>query len=430
MEKKEKKEKEKEYAVPSKSTDSDTVFKLSIQRQFEEQKQLNKILKDQLTSLTQCVKVAQTDIFDGKNSIKTMDSISKVEKFKPDIHEPIIFWDRFRLFATYKEWDDAKSILMFPYFLDDYCFQWCQQLPAGGKDTIVHLKESFLKKFSNKEENQWVVFNKLAQRTQKTDENVADYIKEVLYMCRQVNESEEHQRRKVIAGLLPEIKSFVITKEPKTMDDVERCAKIAENMQASGGSAKNMPDGNKLDYLTRMVEELKLKDTHEVMGIDENRSRAQKRVTFQSNDISGDNSGARSAYTRSPERVEYQRPDSREMPRYRERSISPWTRREMPQYRDRSASPRNRRDMPRYDQRSTSPWNGRLNYNTRSRQSEMGDGQIPQNKCTRCGKYNCIPYSCPALNVKCFYCKAIGHYEQCCRKKHHFLARRGAGRRN
>ncbi len=126
------------------------------------------------------MKNPQTDIVDSKSSIHTMDCISKGEQFKPDVHEPTIFWDRFRLFSTYKECDDAKSILMFPYF----CFQWRQQLQPGEKDTVAHLKESFLKKFSNQEENQWVVFNKLAQRTQRTDEKVSDYIKEVLYMCR------------------------------------------------------------------------------------------------------------------------------------------------------------------------------------------------------------------------------------------------------
>ncbi len=114
-----------------------------------------------------------------------------------------------------------------------------------------------------------------------------------------VNESDEHQRRNVIAGLLPEIKRFVITKEPRTMDDVERCAIISENIQASSGSTVNAAqDGKKLDYLTRMVEDLKLKDTHEVMGLDENRGRdpLQKKVTFQRNARSG---GAVGVYGRS-----------------------------------------------------------------------------------------------------------------------------------
>ncbi len=124
----------------------------------------------------------------------------------------MLFWDRIILYGGYKEWDNAKTLQMFPFFISDSEFQWFRQLADGEKDTLAHLKASFLKKFSNKEENRWIVFKRLAERVQKPGEKVKDYMADVLYLCRQVGEENDHQQRKIMAGLLPGIRKFVVDK--------------------------------------------------------------------------------------------------------------------------------------------------------------------------------------------------------------------------
>ncbi len=50
-------------------------------------------------------------------------------------------------------------------------------------------------------------------------------------MCRQVGEDADHQQRKVIAGLQPEVKKFVISQNPQTLDEIEQSAKVAEALE-------------------------------------------------------------------------------------------------------------------------------------------------------------------------------------------------------
>lgn len=420
----------KYHTEPVKPIDGGTVFKLDIQRQFEEQKKLNVNLQGELAGLRNTVKIAQNEFVHGLNAINKMESMTSVEKFRPGIHEPVLFWDRIILYGGYKEWDNAKTLQMFPFFISDSEFQWFRQLAGGEKDTLAHLKASFLKKFSDKEENQWIVFKRLAERVQKPGEKVKDYMEDVLYLCRQVGEENDHQQRKIMAGLLPEIRKFVVGQRPTTLDEIERYAKIAEGLETP-------EEVSKLEMLNTMIEKMKMEQSHdEVSGVQRERGRSrERRVTFQEN-ANGIYSQGRSD---SRERYNYyQRPQyenrgrgdnygqQRNANRGRSYNYGPQIYGSREQADDYQQQNRNRERQGPSGSRSQSP-----RYNRARSNSERNNAnQFQQAKCSRCGKYNCLPYSCQAKNARCFYCKNNGHFERCCRKKQTFLSQTGTCRRN
>ncbi|MES9884856.1 MAG: hypothetical protein ABW185_28755 [Sedimenticola sp.] len=401
-------EKSKSYVPAKTDPDSAAIFKLHVQRQYDEQQEYNQSLQQHILALEKRLEITQGDVLSSGRLVKTMDNLSSVDKFKPDTNDATVFWDKFVLFAKYKDWNAEKTRDMFPFFLDDTCYHWYKNLQPGEKDSVDHIKTSFFKKFDNVEDNEWIISSKLGQRVQKQNESVGDYIKEIMQMCRQLNETNEHIRRKVISGLLPEIRTFVITKEPKTLEGVERCAKIAENLRVTGGNQLSA-DTQKIDYLTRVVESLQLsmQKNEEIIAVDGDRGRmATKMVRFRED---------RRTNSEDRGRMEYGGGSRSVSPA--NRSISPWTR----------------------GKRSSSPWRGSTQTNMRSgaspdrsyypRVSPSRNGQqnswsrsmAPQERCSRCGMYNCLPYACRAKNATCYYCKAMGHFERCCGKKDLFV---------
>ena len=111
-------------------------------------------------------------------------------------------------------------------FLDGPAFVWAGTL-ANDADW-AQLRESFATRFINDPTLQYCFRQEFDSRMQGTHESVELYVNDIRRLGAKLNKPDGELRDKLMRGLLPVYRAFVLSQQPATANEVEEKAKIAE----------------------------------------------------------------------------------------------------------------------------------------------------------------------------------------------------------
>jgi hypothetical protein len=236
----------------------------------------------------------------------------------------------------------------------------------------------FKKRFKDK---QHLLDLTILQTHQGRNESVLDYLSRLYQLATNRNISDDILLAVAVNGLKPELKTIVMTKEPKNVEELRHCATLAE--KAISSNTVNTISQTVLEEIQTLKDQLKsINIVQDVPPQTDNSYQNQQNQFYQ-----------------PPQSMPYYVP---QRPYY------------APQ------RPQNRVQQNRF-QRPRLIQNQRQNYSNSQihrpqRQSNQQRYQPVDNqfKCFYCGTNCQFKPQCPARNVICHLCNKIGHFSRVC----------------
>lgn len=179
-----------------------------------------------LSAVTSTVKELEHS---GSKDAKSASALGRMPSFSGIEHDALEFIEQFEYYATFCKWTDKDKLAAFPLALTGSARIWLLTL-TETYDNFDQLKQLFNDRFLSKTD-EWVLRKELSDRKQKLNESVMDYCADVMKRCQRLKIKAEDQMHKFIEGLLPELRDFVILREPKTLAEALNNAKIRETVK-------------------------------------------------------------------------------------------------------------------------------------------------------------------------------------------------------
>ena len=125
--------------------------------------------------------------------------------------DPLVWLQRFSKFADSKKWTEANKLEIFPLLLTKDAAYWYMCLPDSQKTCFTAIETAFKKQYMP---TQHWLNSAIFDRKQGPYESVDEYIAAIRKLCCQASKSDKERTEALIPGLKPDIKSFVLGKEP------------------------------------------------------------------------------------------------------------------------------------------------------------------------------------------------------------------------
>ena len=120
---------------------------------------------------------------------------------------------------------DHKVIDVFPFHLEENAKIWYDALPFEDKHNANTIKHLFLQRF--KEPDNFLDLS-ILQMKQNITESISDYLSRIIKTASIKNIPEKIILSVALNGLRSDIKPFVVTQNPKTMEQIRQTAILAE----------------------------------------------------------------------------------------------------------------------------------------------------------------------------------------------------------
>ena len=167
---------------------------------------------------------------------------------------PSTWLQKFKQVAKAYTWADEKKAQQFPLFLKDSAHQWHGALSEAVQKDIKQLEQAFKDRYINVRRHS--VVSQLHARRLKPGETVDDFIDNIRHMGSQVGKTDQDIVDLIMNGLPGRLKSFVMGKEPQTLDDVIAACRLGQSCQLED---VEQDSSAKLDRVTSAVAELSTK---------------------------------------------------------------------------------------------------------------------------------------------------------------------------
>ena len=131
-------------------------------------------------------------------------------------------------YVTFKRFSPEKSLGLFKMLMREAASDWLQTLSMDVQNSLDALVAEFKTTYFKSPELKWADAGRLFKEPQKTGERVDDYLIRVRKAARRLNIAEEFLHYVIINGLLPHIRTHVVSRGIGTMDDTIKAARIAE----------------------------------------------------------------------------------------------------------------------------------------------------------------------------------------------------------
>lgn len=170
----------------------------------------------------------------GRNSFFStfrMSSSIKLDKFKGDGSQDVNAWfTNFGQWAKFHDLPDSKIIDAFPFYLEGHAKIWYDSLSPEQNVNPATITNLFQERF--KELENFLDLSVL-QMKQKGTEPVGEFLSRLVSLA-----SIKHIPEKVLLsvamnGLRSDMKTYVVTQNPKTMEQLRQIAILAEKSQPS-----------------------------------------------------------------------------------------------------------------------------------------------------------------------------------------------------
>lgn len=148
------------------------------------------------------------------------------------------FWLlKFEKVAKLKKWSNEDKAVHLCLLLVGEAEAWYHTLTENVQDDFDLLKASFEARFLPTESDRNARYEEFIGLAQTTSESSNTYLENVVRMGRELGKSEQEIMDKSIHGLLFTTRNFVISKEPKCMEDVKKYAKLGQSVGISNSEA-------------------------------------------------------------------------------------------------------------------------------------------------------------------------------------------------
>lgn len=177
------------------------------------------------------------------------------------------FCQQFDAHALLYNFASVKQITAFQTRLKGNALIFFNSIPPEQKGTLEDVKQALKKNFEG-DSWKWHQETKLLSRKQLSEETLDDYVSDIMKLSKQLGKSPNDQISIFVRGLLPSIRAFVFSKEPKTMKEaienarlgvtVQETAKegVPESIQTRVSAINSTSDNsvdNKLDVVVNLV---------------------------------------------------------------------------------------------------------------------------------------------------------------------------------
>ena len=152
------------------------------------------------------------------------------EPFTGDQDEDL-WMKKFTQFAQLQGWNETRQLALMPLLLQDKALTWFDSLADQQRETFQVFKENLFKRYRPHEATRWLRLRQFADRRHQPHESVEDYFQTMTRQGQQLGKTTTDIMETIVAGLLPAIPRFIMTQNPKTIDealDFARTAKVLE----------------------------------------------------------------------------------------------------------------------------------------------------------------------------------------------------------
>lgn len=331
-------------------------------------------------------------------------------KFKGEGTSDARMWlDRFTRLARIKGWNREQKLAHFPLFLahNSAASRWYDGLPQDLQTNWANLSDAFTERFQPTEGKRLTLLYEFQNRKLQPGESVDTFMDDIRAKGNLLDKNENDLIDTIVMNLPPNLKSYVVSRDPDTIQDVIRHTRMAESLY--GQETPATVNATMLDDLCdKICNKLATRSDLNVL----NNATLQNSSSSPSVDELEQFEPPPEGY-RPPPRA-YRPPASYQPPqRYQGRQQS---------YRP---PPQPRRLPPTQSRPSAAPPSQGHRLPPYSGPYRAGQSFTSQNiTCFRCGG-NHYATSCRHIGSQCRFCKIFGHLQRVCRRARAALATQG-----
>lgn len=193
--------------------------------------------------------ISQTDsseeISDShKQNSKSMDHTSIPSSLCPEPfsgHEnddASIWLNRIHIYTQLRAWSPEQTLNAFPLFLRDAAAIWYDTLDPTKKATVENLTQAFKERYFPHTTLRWVKLDQFNTRQQQPDESTTTYTQKMIKLGKDIDKSDKEIMEACVRGYRPYIKTYVLEKEPKSLEEALRFARVAEAFRQEQSDVK------------------------------------------------------------------------------------------------------------------------------------------------------------------------------------------------
>lgn len=140
------------------------------------------------------------------------------------------FVAKFKNYAALRDYTPAKSALALATKIEGHANVFLETISDSEKDTVQKIHDLLKENFEG-ESWRWGVESKLLSRKQLVNESLDSYASDIMRWCRQIKKPDSEQLSIFVRGLLPSLRGFVFSKEPKTFREALDAARLGIAVQ-------------------------------------------------------------------------------------------------------------------------------------------------------------------------------------------------------
>ncbi|CAG2200710.1 unnamed protein product [Mytilus edulis] len=196
------------------------------------------------------------------NTKRVMSNINLANFHDETIQVPAIWWTMFENYIKLQNDQNEAALAAFSFHVEGQASTWYNSLPTATRDDLTNLKAAFLDKFKHHNTN-----NELYRLKQHPHETGKQYLTRVQNLASGAqNISEQTIVGLCKNGFNPDIKPFVVWKDPKTINELRKAIYLATSVAECKASDVNT---NNTNITTQNVNKLYVKSVNNVHSIND-----------------------------------------------------------------------------------------------------------------------------------------------------------------
>ena len=176
--------------------------------------------------------ISEDEVFDFESEIMAkydMRSLSYTYSGNPD-DDLDLFFERFESHAKLRDFASDKIVLALMTKIDGHAKIFLDSVADSDKNSVKKVYDLLKENFEGQAWH-WNVESKLLSRKQIASESLDSYASDILHWCRQINKPDTEQMSIFVRGLLPSLRAFVFSKQPKTFREALDAARLGLSVQ-------------------------------------------------------------------------------------------------------------------------------------------------------------------------------------------------------
>ena len=163
----------------------------------------------------------------------------KIELFSGTSTEDAKLWlGRFDQVATFYNWSDEKRVSAVLLYLRGPAETWAKRLDEDIRGDYQKFKDAFTTNFVHKAAL-FLLDTRFHERKMKKGETVEAFLLDLQELAKKLNKPDSETLSQFLRGLLPSMKSLVMTQSPETLADAAQMAMVAESVQKEAEAEEN-----------------------------------------------------------------------------------------------------------------------------------------------------------------------------------------------